>query len=154
MATYRPAFTPWIATTRRPTGIRLKRAAEEKEKQSYGDITLRGHCCFLPQGQPTPVLTLNKRYWTRIKSPASSYRKGLHPWGHCWKEIFKSTECGCLSEALTHPSVCLITAFAMPRARTCTQASASQQLSVGQLSCGNCTRTCLCLWQTQQHNSV
>jgi len=32
MATYRPAFTPWIATTRRPTGIRLKRAEERKAK--------------------------------------------------------------------------------------------------------------------------
>lgn len=29
---YSPAFTPWMATTLKPTGIRLKRAKDERER--------------------------------------------------------------------------------------------------------------------------
>lgn len=88
-----------------PQELDWKGLQKEKKSKGYGDITLRGRSCFLPQGQPSPHLTLNRRYWTRIKSPASSYRKGLQLWGQCWKQIFNSTELSCLPEALTHPSV-------------------------------------------------
>lgn len=154
MATYRPAFTPWIATTRRPTGIRLKRAAEGREKQRLQRHHPVWSLLLSAPGPDHPIPDSCKRYWTRIKTPASSYRKSLQPWGQCWKQILKSIEFGCLPEALTHPSVCLITVFAVPRAHTCTQASASHWPPVGQLSCGNCTCTQLCPWQTQQHNLV
>lgn len=139
MATYRPAFTPWIATTRRPTGIRLKRAVEGKEKQMLWTHHPTWPLLLLPQGQLTALLPLHIRDCTRTKHPASSYREGLLLWSWWWKEIFESTEFGCLPNALTHPSVCLIAAFAMPRAHLCSQARASWQLSEGQLSQGNCT---------------
>lgn len=132
-----------------PQELDWKELWKENKSKSYGDITLRGCCCFLLQGQPTPHLTLNKRYWAKIRSPASSYRKGLQPWGQCWKQIFKSTEFGCLPEALTHQSV-----WSLPlQCQGLIHALKLAHLnSFPWASWAVVTCTCLCPWQTQKHN--
>lgn len=118
-----------------PQELDWKGLWKEKKSKCYRHITLHGCCCFCPRVSP-PHSCLFTRDCTRIKHPASSYMEGLLPWSWWWKEIFRCTEFGCLPNALTHPLVCLITAFAMPRAHPCSQARAS-----GWLSEGNCTYT-------------
>lgn len=123
-----------------PQELDWKGLWKEKKSKCYGHITLHGHCFFCPRVSPSHSCLFTKE--TELESPsASSHRERLQPWSWWWKKIFKSTEFGCLPNALTHPSVCLITAFATPRAHPCSQASALWWLSEGQLSQGNCTYT-------------
>lgn len=43
-----------------PQELDWKGLQKEEKSKGYWDITLYGHCYFLPPGQPTPFLTLTK----------------------------------------------------------------------------------------------